>query len=227
MSRGRISKLFGYEVLKQVEFTEASSADIVTVGGFEKVGTSEALGCVEHPKSLPYLAIDEPTLAMNFIVNSSPFAGLEGKYVTSRNLRDRLNKELRTNVSLRVEDTANTDTFRVSGRGELHLSILIENMRREGFELSISRPRVLFKEDPETGERLEPVEEVVVDVDQEYSGVVIEKLTMRKGEAEKPPQQKERVKQARPEKKAPEPSTAMAEALSKSGFRVNKGKSPR
>ncbi len=145
ISKGRITKLLGYEGLKQVELTEATAGDIVTIAGFENIGISETLACAESPKSLPYLAIDEPTLAMNFIVNSSPFAGREGKYVTSRNIRDRLFKELRTNVSLRVEETANTDTFRVSGRGELHLSILIENMRREGFELEVSKPEVIFR----------------------------------------------------------------------------------
>jgi GTP-binding protein len=180
MSKGRITKLLGYEGLKQIEIEEASAGDIVTIAGFENVGISETLACVENPKSLPYLAIDEPTLSMNFIVNSSPFAGLEGKYVTSRNLRDRLNKELRTNVSLRVEDTANTDTFRVSGRGELHLSILIENMRREGFELAVSKPEVICREID--GEKCEPMEYLVIDVPEEFQGTVIEKLGPRKAE---------------------------------------------
>jgi GTP-binding protein len=180
ISKGRITKLLGYEGLKQVELTEASAGDIVTIAGFENVGISETLACVEHPKSLPYLAIDEPTLSMNFIVNSSPFAGREGKYVTSRNIRDRLFKELRTNVSLRVEETANTDTFRVSGRGELHLSILIENMRREGYELAVSKPEVICREID--GEKCEPMEYLVIDVPEEFQGTVIEKLGPRKAE---------------------------------------------
>jgi len=180
MSKGRITKLLGYEGLKQVEIAEASAGDIITVAGFENVGISETLACAENPKSLPYLAIDEPTLSMNFIVNSSPFAGREGKYVTSRNIRDRLFKELRTNVSLRVEETANTDTFRVSGRGELHLSILIENMRREGFELAVSKPEVICREID--GVKCEPMEYLVIDVPEEFQGTVIEKLGPRKAE---------------------------------------------
>ena len=180
MSKGRITKLLGYEGLKQVEIAEASAGDIITVAGFENVGISETLACAENPKSLPYLAIDEPTLSMNFIVNSSPFAGREGKYVTSRNIRDRLFKELRTNVSLRVEETANTDTFRVSGRGELHLSILIENMRREGFELAVSKPEVICREID--GKKCEPMEYLVIDVPEEFQGTVIEKLGPRKAE---------------------------------------------
>ena len=180
IKKGRITKLLGYEGLNQVEITEASAGDIVTIAGFENVGISETLACAENPKSLPYLAIDEPTLAMNFIVNSSPFAGREGKYVTSRNLRERLFKELRTNVSLRVEETANTDTFRVSGRGELHLSILIENMRREGFELAVSKPEVICREID--GEKCEPMEYLVIDVPEEFQGTVIEKLGTRKAE---------------------------------------------
>jgi len=180
MSKGRITKLLGYEGLKQIEITEASAGDIVTIAGFENVGISETLACAENPKSLPYLAIDEPTLSMNFIVNSSPFAGREGKYVTSRNIRDRLFKELRTNVSLRVEETTNTDTFRVSGRGELHLSILIENMRREGFELAVSKPEVICREID--GVKCEPMEYLVIDVPEEFQGTVIEKLGPRKAE---------------------------------------------
>jgi GTP-binding protein len=180
ISKARITKLLGYEGLTQVELTEATAGDIVTIAGFENIGISETLACAENPKSLPYLAIDEPTLAMNFIVNSSPFAGLEGKYVTSRNIRDRLFKELRTNVSLRVEETANTDTFRVSGRGELHLSILIENMRREGFELAVSKPEVICREID--GKQCEPMEYLVIDVPEEFQGTVIEKLGPRKAE---------------------------------------------
>jgi GTP-binding protein len=180
ISRARITKLLGFEGLKQIDLTEATAGDIVTIAGFANVGIGETLACTEKPKSLPYVSIDEPTLSMNFIVNSSPFAGLEGKYVTSRNIRDRLFKELRTNVSLRVEETDNTDTFRVSGRGELHLSILIENMRREGFELAVSKPEVICREID--GEQCEPMEYLVVDVPEEFQGTVIEKLGPRKAE---------------------------------------------
>jgi GTP-binding protein len=178
--RGRITKLLGYEGLKQIELAEAGAGDIVTIAGFDNIGIGETLACSEKPKSIPYVSIDEPTLAMNFIVNTSPFAGREGKYVTSRNIRDRLFRELRTNVSLRVEETANTDTFRVSGRGELHLSILIENMRREGFELAVSKPEVICREID--GEQCEPMEYLVIDVPEEYQGTVIEKLGPRKAE---------------------------------------------
>ncbi|MCK5912905.1 MAG: GTP-binding protein, partial [Desulfuromusa sp.] len=153
---GRITKLLGYQGLQQVELQEAFAGDIVTIAGFEELGISETLADAENPVALPYVAIDEPTLSMNFIVNNSPFAGLEGKWVTSRNIRERLMKELRTNVSLRVEETGSTDTFKVSGRGELHLSILIETMRREGFELCVSKPEVIFRE--VDGERHEPIE---------------------------------------------------------------------
>ena len=177
---GRISKLLGYQGLQQVEIDEASAGDIVSLAGFEELGIGETLADVENPIALPYVAIDEPTLSMNFMVSNSPFAGREGKYVTSRNIRDRLMKELRTNVSLRVEDTDNTDTFKVSGRGELHLSILIENMRREGYEMSVSKPEVIFKDID--GERCEPIEFLSIDVPEEYQGTVIEKLGTRKAE---------------------------------------------
>ena len=178
--KSRISKLLGYEGLKQVEIEEAVTGDIVSIAGFENVGIGETLASAENPVSLPYVAIDEPTISMNFIVNSSPFAGREGKLVTSRNIRERLDKELRTNVSLRVEDTDNADTFKVSGRGELHLSILIENMRREGFEMAVSKPEVILRE--VDGKKLEPMEYLVVDVPSEYQGVIIEKMGPRKGE---------------------------------------------
>ena len=180
ITSGRISKLLGYQGLQQVELQEAFSGDIVTIAGFDNLGISETLASVENPVALPYVAIDEPTLAMNFIVNNSPFAGREGKWVTSRNIGERLMKELRTNVSLRVEETSNTDTFKVSGRGELHLSILIENMRREGFELSVSKPEVIFREID--GERCEPIEYLTIDVSEKYQGTVIEKLGKRKAE---------------------------------------------
>jgi len=178
--KGRISKLLGYEGLKQVEIEEAMTGDIVCIAGFESVGIGETLASAENPIALPYVAIDEPTISMNFIVNSSPFAGREGKLVTSRNIRERLDKELRTNVSLRVADTDAGDTFKVSGRGELHLSILIENMRREGFEMAVSKPEVIFRD--VAGKKMEPMEYLVVDVPSEYQGVIIEKMGPRKGE---------------------------------------------
>ena len=178
--KGRISRLLGYEGLKQVEIAEASTGDIATIAGFDEVGIGETLAAVDNPVALPYVSIDEPTIAMNFIVNTSPFAGREGKLVTSRNIRERLDRELRTNVSLRVEDTSSPDTFKVSGRGELHLSILIENMRREGFEMAVSKPEVIYREID--GERMEPMEYLVVDVHGEYQGVIIERMGPRKGE---------------------------------------------
>jgi len=178
--KARISKLLGYEGLKQVEVPSACTGDIVTIAGFDTVGIGETLASVDNPVPLPYVAIDEPTIAMHFIVNTSPFAGREGKLVTSRNIRERLDRELRTNVSLRVEDTASPDTFKISGRGELHLSILIENMRREGFELAVSKPEVIFREIG--GKKQEPLEYLVVDVASEYQGAIIEKMGPRKGE---------------------------------------------
>ncbi|ANA39469.1 GTP-binding protein TypA [Geobacter anodireducens] len=180
IQRGRITRLLGYEGLKQVEIPEACTGDIVTVAGFDDVGIGETLAAADNPVALPYLSIDEPTISMNFIVNSSPFAGREGKFVTSRNIRERLDRELRTNVSLRVEDTANADTFKVSGRGELHLSILIENMRREGFEMAVSKPEVILR--MIDGTRMEPMEYLVVDVPSEFQGAIIEKMGPRKGE---------------------------------------------
>jgi len=178
--KGRISKLLGYEGLQQVEIPEAFTGDIVTIAGFDEVGIGETVAAADAPVSLPYVSIDEPTISMQFIVNSSPFAGREGKMVTSRNIRDRLEKELRTNVSLRVEDTDNPDTFLVSGRGELHLSILIENMRREGFEMAVSKPEVILRDID--GQKQEPMEYLVVDVPAEHQGTIIEKMGPRKGE---------------------------------------------
>jgi GTP-binding protein len=180
ISKGRISKLLGYEGLKQVEISEAGTGDIITVAGFDEVGIGETLASADSPVGLPYVSIDEPTISMNFIVNNGPFAGREGKLVTSRNIRERLDKELRTNVSLRVEDTASADTFKISGRGELHLSILIENMRREGFEMTVSKPEVILREID--GQKQEPMEYLVVDVPTEYQGSIIEKMGPRKGE---------------------------------------------
>jgi GTP-binding protein len=180
ITKGRISKLLGYEGLKQVDIEEAGTGDIVTVAGFEDVSIGETLASAEDPIAVPYVSIDEPTLSMNFMVNTSPFAGREGKWVTSRNIRERLTKELRINVSLRVEDTDSADTFQVSGRGELHLSILIENMRREGFELAVSKPEVIVR--IKDGVKMEPMEYLVVDVASEFQGAIIEKMGPRKGE---------------------------------------------
>ena len=180
ITKGRITKLLGYEGLKQVDIEEAGTGDIVTVAGFEEVSIGETLASAENPVAVPYVSIDEPTLSMNFIVNTSPFAGREGKWVTSRNIRERLTKELRTNVSLRVDDTETADTFMVSGRGELHLSILIENMRREGFELAVSKPEVIVR--IKDGVKMEPMEYLVVDVASEFQGAIIEKMGPRKGE---------------------------------------------
>jgi GTP-binding protein len=178
--RGNISKLLGYDGLKQVELTEAASGDIISVAGLDDIHIGDTLASPEKPEAIPYVHIDEPTLSMFFMINKSPFAGQEGKYVTSRNLRDRLFRELRSNVSLRVEETADTDTFKVSGRGELHLSILIENMRREGYELAVSKPEVIYR--TIDGVRCEPMEYLVIDVPEEYQGVVIEKLGSRRAE---------------------------------------------
>ncbi|QEM69698.1 translational GTPase TypA [Geobacter sp. FeAm09] len=180
VQKGRITKLLGYEGLKQVEISVAETGDIVTVAGFDEIGIGETLASAENPIAVPYVSIDEPTLSMNFMVNASPFAGREGKWVTSRNIRERLAKELRTNVSLRVEDTDSPDTLKVSGRGELHLSILIENMRREGFELAVSKPEVIVRE--RDGQKMEPMEYLVVDVASEFQGAIIEKMGPRKGE---------------------------------------------
>jgi len=178
--RGSISKLLGYDGLKQMELDEAMSGDIVSIAGFDDIRIGDTLAAPEKPEAIPYVNIDEPTLSMYFMVNKSPFAGQEGKYVTSRNIRDRLFRELRSNVSLRVEETVDTDTFKVSGRGELHLSILIENMRREGYELAVSKPEVIYR--TIDGDRCEPMEYLVIDVPEEYQGVVIEKLGARRAE---------------------------------------------
>jgi GTP-binding protein len=171
VGKGRISRLLDYEGLKQVDVAEADCGDIVTVAGLDNVQIGETLADWNHPAPLPYVDIDEPTLAMNIMVNTSPFAGREGKLVTSRNIRERLHKELRTNLSLRVEDTSSPDTFRVSGRGELHLAVLIENMRREGFELAVSKPEVIYRDID--GVRHEPMEYLTVDVPVHHQGTVM------------------------------------------------------
>lgn len=174
----KITKLFTFQGLKRSEAETAQFGDIIAIAGIPGINIGETVCDSEHIDPLPFVKIDEPTVSMNFIVNSSPFAGREGKYVTSRNLRERLMRELETNVSLRVEETESTDSFKVSGRGELHLSILIEMMRREGYEFAVSRPRVIFKE--EKGKRQEPFELLMIDVPGDYTGVVIDKLNMRK-----------------------------------------------
>lgn len=175
----KLSRLYRFEGLKRVETESVGAGDIVAVAGIPGISIGETVcdpACVEP---LPFVHIDEPTVSMDFIVNTSPFAGREGKYVTSRNLRDRLFKEVETNVSMRVEPTSSTDAFKVSGRGELHLSILIETMRRQDFEFAVSRPKVIMKRD-EQGHMLEPIEELTIDVPQEYMGTVMEKLGTRR-----------------------------------------------
>ena len=176
----RITKLYRFDGLRRVEVEECEPGEIVCVAGVEGLNVGQTAcdpSCVE---AMPFVKIDEPTVSMLFMVNDSPFAGKEGKYVTSRNIRDRLFTEVKTNVSMRVEETDSTDTFRVSGRGELHLSILIEQMRRQGYEFAVSRPKVILRKD-DKGRTTEPIEELTVDVPQEFSGSVIEKLSMRKG----------------------------------------------
>lgn len=179
----KFSKIYQFEGLKRVDCNEAKFGDLICVSGIADLNIGETVCDPEHVEPLPFVKIDEPTLSMNFIVNDSPFAGREGKYVTSRNLRDRLFKEVETNVSMRVEETDSMDTFKVSGRGELHLSILIETMRRENYEFQVSRPQVIMKKD-QNGKTLEPVELAIIEVPEEYVGVVMEKLCSRKGEIE-------------------------------------------
>lgn len=178
----KFSQIYQFEGLKRVACSEAAFGDLVCIAGIPDLNIGETACDPEHIEALPFVKIDEPTISMNFIVNDSPFAGREGKYVTSRNLRDRLFKEVETNVSMRVEETDSMDTFKVSGRGELHLSILIETMRRENYEFQVSRPQVILKKDENTGETLEPVEIAIVEVPEDYVGVVMEKLCSRKGE---------------------------------------------
>ena len=177
----KISKLYEFDGLNKVEVKTASIGSIVAISGISDIHIGDTLCSPENPVAIPFQKISEPTIAMQFIVNDSPLAGQEGKYVTSRHIRDRLFRELNTDVSLRVEETESTDAFKVSGRGELHLSVLIENMRREGYEFAVSKAEVLYKQD-ENGKKLEPMELAYVDVPEEFSGTVIEKLSMRKGE---------------------------------------------
>ncbi|HET9696543.1 MAG TPA: translational GTPase TypA [Terriglobales bacterium] len=179
----KITKLFSFNGLKRVDITETELGDIVAVAGVEGITIGETITTVENPTPLPHITIDEPTIAMQFSVNTSPFAGREGQYVTSRNLRERLDKELLTNVSLRVEEGSTPDTFKVLGRGELQLSIVIEMMRREGYELAVSKPEIVTKRIDD--KLMEPVEHLTIDIPEEFVGVVIEKLGMRKAEMQK------------------------------------------
>ena len=176
----RISKLYEYDGLNKVEVTEAGVGSIVAISGISDLRIGDTICSVTDPSAIPFQKISEPTLAMNFIVNDSPFAGLEGKYVTSRHIRDRLFRELNTDVSLRVEETDSPDSYKVSGRGELHLSVLIENMRREGYEFAVSKAEVLYHTD-ENGKKTEPMELAYIDVPEDSTGAVISKLSARKG----------------------------------------------
>lgn len=181
LNKVRITKLYEFDGLKKVEVTEATIGSIVAISGVTDIHIGDTICSPEHPEPIPFQKISEPTIAMHFMVNDSPLAGQEGKFVTSRHLRDRLFSELNSDVSLRVEETDNMDSFKVSGRGELHLSVLIENMRREGYEFAVSKAEVLYKTD-ERGKKLEPMERAFVDVPEEFAGSVIEKLSTRKGE---------------------------------------------
>ncbi|MFR5190253.1 MAG: translational GTPase TypA, partial [Clostridia bacterium] len=179
-AQGKVAKLFTYQGLKRVEAQEASAGDIVALSGIAEIGIGDTICDLNHPEKIPFVDIDEPTVSMTFSVNNGPFAGKEGQFITSRHIRDRLFKELERNVSLRVKETDSADSFEVCGRGELHLSVLIETMRREGFELLVSRPKVIFKEID--GVKCEPMEKLVVNVPDESIGTVIEKLGRRKAE---------------------------------------------
>ena len=177
----KVSKLYEFDGLNKVEVEKAGVGSIVAISGISDIHIGDTLCSPDFVEPIPFQKISEPTISMNFLVNDSPLAGREGKFVTSRHLRERLYKELNTDVSLRVEDTENTDCFKVSGRGELHLSVLIENMRREGYEFAVSKAEVIYHKD-EKGHLLEPMEQAVIDVPDEFSGIVIEKLSFRKGE---------------------------------------------
>lgn len=177
----KISKLYEFDGLKKVEVAEATVGSIVAISGIADLHIGDTICSPSNPVAIPFQKISEPTIAMHFLVNDSPLAGQEGKYVTSRHLRERLFRELNTDVSLRVEETDTTEAYKVSGRGELHLSVLIENMRREGFEFAVSKAEVLYREDKH-GKLLEPMERAIIDVPEEFSGTVIEKLSQRKGE---------------------------------------------
>jgi len=180
IKQSRISKIYIYEGIRQTEVNEATAGEIVAVAGIDFITIGETICDPATPIALPLLQIDEPTLSMNFLVNNSPFAGKDGKFVTTRHIKDRLDKELQTNVGLKVEQMEGTDGYKVSGRGELHLSVLLESMRREGFELQVSQPEVIMKEI--NGEKQEPMEQLIITVPENYAGVAIEKLGKRKGE---------------------------------------------
>ncbi|MEE1304301.1 MAG: GTP-binding protein, partial [Agathobacter sp.] len=180
LQKVRISKLYEFDGLNKVEVTEADIGSIVAISGIADIHIGDTICSPEEPEAIPFQKISEPTISMNFIVNDSPLAGQEGKYVTSRHIRDRLFRELNTDVSLRIEETDSADSLKVSGRGELHLSVLIENMRREGYEFAVSKAEVLYKED-ENGKKLEPMELAYVDVPDDFTGAVISKLQQRKG----------------------------------------------
>lgn len=180
IKQARVTKLYGFDGLKRIEIDEAKAGDIIAIAGIEGINVGETIADSENPEALPLLHIDEPTLQMTFLVNNSPFAGREGKYVTSRKLRERLFAELERDVSLKVEETESPDAFVVSGRGELHLSILIENMRREGYELQVSRPEAIIKEID--GKKMEPIEKLIIDIPEIYMGPVMESLGTRKAE---------------------------------------------
>lgn len=181
MKKVKVSKLYEFDGLNKIDVKEANIGSIVAISGIADIHIGDTLCSPENPQPIPFQKISEPTIAMHFIVNDSPMAGREGKYVTSRHLRDRLFRELNTDVSLRVEETDTTEAFKVSGRGELHLSVLIENMRREGYEFAVSKAEVLYKKD-ENGKLLEPMETAYIDVPDEFTGTVIDKLSQRKGE---------------------------------------------
>ena len=178
--KGKIGRVYTYNGLNRVETNEAGMGDIIAFVGIDDINIGETVADAENPEALPTISIDEPTLSMMFSVNNSPFAGREGDYVTSRHLRDRLFKEVETNVSMRVEETDSPDSFKVSGRGELHLAVLIETMRREGYELQVGKPRVIFKDI--NGQKCEPLEHLTIDVPQEFMGAVMENLGVRKAE---------------------------------------------
>ncbi len=180
VGQGRINQVLGFQGLDRVPVEEAEAGDIVIISGIDDIGIGVTIADRENPVGLPVMNVDEPTLNMDFMVNTSPLAGTEGKFVTSRQIRERLTKELLTNVALRVEDTGDTDIFRVSGRGELHLTILLENMRREGFELAVGKPRVVFKEI--NGEKCEPYENLSIDLEDNHQGAVMEEIGRRRGE---------------------------------------------
>ena len=180
VSSGRINQVLGFQGLERIPVESAEAGDIIIISGLDEIGIGVTICDRDNPVGLPMLLVDEPTLTMDFMVNSSPLAGTEGKFVSSRQIRDRLNKELLTNVALKVEDTADADVFRVSGRGELHLTILLETMRREGFELAVGKPRVVYKEI--NGEKCEPYENLSIDLEDENQGTIMEEIGRRRGE---------------------------------------------